>query len=64
MNTTMTTQILGGFPGVLLIIVYIAFIIFWMVVFWRFMRAHEQLADAHDEIRQAVRAWFKSKNNP
>lgn len=35
--------------------------VLWLVIGWRAMRAHERLAASMDEIRLAVRAWFRSK---
>ena len=36
----------GSFFGLLSFIAGIALVIFWMVVAWRAMRAHERIADA------------------
>lgn len=37
--------------------------IFWMVVCWRAMKAHEKLAQNSDEGIQALRAWWKRKRD-
>ena len=37
--------------------------ILWLVIGWRAMKAHERLAESHDEIRHAVRAFVKGKIN-
>jgi uncharacterized membrane protein len=38
----------GSLFGLLSLVVGIALVIFWMVVAWRAMRAHERIADAWD----------------
>ena len=66
----MNMDFLPSYAGILVVLSYfgltLAFIIFWMVVAWRFMRAHERLATAHElladsanECRHAVRARFR-----
>jgi uncharacterized membrane protein YciS (DUF1049 family) len=40
-------QALGVIFGFVGILISIGFIIFWMVVAWRAMRAHERLAEHH-----------------
>lgn len=35
--------------------------IFWLVIGWRAMKAHERLAASADEIRQATRAYVKDR---
>lgn len=35
-----------GLFTLLMYILSLCFVIFWMVVFWRIMRAHEKLADS------------------
>ena len=37
--------------------------ILWLVIGWRAMKAHERLAESHDEIRHAVRAYVKDRLN-
>lgn len=36
---------LGGIVGVLVVLISVAAGVFWMVVGWRAMRAHESIAD-------------------
>jgi hypothetical protein len=36
--------------------------ILWLRIGWRAMRAHERLGASLDEIRHAIRAYFKSQN--
>jgi len=43
-------EVTAGFFAILAVIVGILSAIFWMVIGWRAMRAHERLADAAEHI--------------
>lgn len=43
-------NVVGGIFPILAMLVGVAYAVFWMVVGWRAMRAHERLADATTEL--------------
>jgi hypothetical protein len=60
MNFTMHPE-QAGVPLVILVALWGLFIpIFWMVVGWRAMRAHEALASANRQLADEVHRWRRS----
>jgi hypothetical protein len=55
MNTfAMSDADARGFLAIGIIIISLALGIFWMVVFWRAMRAHERIAAAHEALSRVA----------
>ena len=50
-----------GFLAVVVVLWTLGVTIFWMVVAWRAMRAHEQIANAQDNLVRAVHALAESQ---
>lgn len=48
--------------NIILLVLSLAFIIFWMVVWWRIMRAHEDIADSIHKISRK-NFWQEQQSN-